>query len=529
MFIKYFDILSSPLTLHYEKFHSHSSIPSSILSIITIILSIIFAIYFLKDMLFHLNPTIFSFTKMINDIGKFPINESSMFHYFTFNNFPKTESPENLIEIFGIMYPSETITNYKDNLGNRTIISHYTYNKCPNYSSKYKNNNIEKLIIDFPLINGFCINGYYDAEKKIFTSVNDKNFNYPIQEYGSSNPNFTSYQILIQKCQNDSYNNFNKCKSSDYIDKILFENQIDVILQMINHEVDVSNFTTPIINKFVQIKLTFSPLSNIFSGNNLNFKPLKIRRNKNIFYTKWFEENSFFLEQNDINNYFSLYPIYTTFQFLMQNNVFIYEIKYKKIQNFLTNIGGTINALIKIAKIINFIIYKYQTYKDIEKIMLKRIYNLKKTQSLYYKNDTSKSSYDEIKKGTLKYINSLNNSCNKLNNYINLKRINKTPPIKKNKSNIMKIISHRHIPFTFLHDNYSLGKKIGCFKIFCYLFIKPDNNKSKKGKYVDIIKWYYRQVVSEENLFDLYFFCSKIEKIEDTDFKPYDFVNFLNQ
>ena len=188
---------------------------------------------------------------------------------------------------------------------------------------------------------------------------------------------------------------------------------------MINHEVDVSNFTTPIINKFVQIKLTFSPLSNIFSGNNLNFKPLKIRRNKNIFYTKWFEENSFFLEQNGINNYFSLYPIYTTFQFLMQNNVFIYEIKYKKIQNFLTNIGGTINALIKIAKIINFIIYKYQTYKDIEKIMLKRIY-LKKTQSLYYKNDTSKSSYDEIKKGTLKYINSLNNSCNLLQ----LKKIN---------------------------------------------------------------------------------------------------------
>ena len=93
----------------------------------------------------------------------------------------------------------------------------------------------------------------------------------------------------------------------------------------------------------------------------------------------------------------------------------------------------------------------------------------------------------------------------------------------------MKIISYRHIPFTFLHDNYSLGKKIGCFKIFYYLFIKPDRNKSKKGKYVDIIKWYYRQVVSEENLFDLYFFCSKIEKIEDTDFKPYDFVNFLNQ
>ena len=53
----------------------------------------------------------------------------------------------------------------------------------------------------------------------------------------------------------------------------------------------------------------------------------------------------------------------------MQNKIYIYERYYKKIQNFLADIGGTIKALTTIARVINLIFYKYQTYKDIEKIM----------------------------------------------------------------------------------------------------------------------------------------------------------------
>ena len=103
MFIKHLDILSDPLYLHYENFHSHSSIPSSILSILTLATCIAFALIFIKDIFYHLNPTSFCYTRQVEDAGIFPINESSMFHFFTFKNIPINESTERLIEIFGMM------------------------------------------------------------------------------------------------------------------------------------------------------------------------------------------------------------------------------------------------------------------------------------------------------------------------------------------------------------------------------------------------------------------------------------------
>ena len=526
MFIKHLDILSDPLYLHYENFHSHSSIPSSILSILTLATCIAFALIFIKDIFYHLNPTSFCYTRQVEDAGIFPINESSMFHFFTFKNIPINESTESLIEIFGMMDNSETIVNYKDNLGNRSLVSHYTYSKCPQKSSKYKYNHIENLILEKPLINGFCISGFYDAKNNIFTSVNDKNFIHPVEEHGTSHPNYTSYQILIQKCQNDTFNNFNNCKSSEYIDKILTENQVDAILEMMNQEVDVNNFSTPIINKLIQIRFTFAPGSTVFSLSNLNFQPLKVKTHKSLVFDEWYEENSYYFEQNDIKNYASNFPIYTSYQFWMQNKIYIYERYYKKIQNFLADIGGTIKALTTIARVINLIFYKYQTYKDIEKIMMTKINNIKKNEFFFLKNDTSKRSFEDNKKQIQK-ISFLNNSDAKFNNYVTINKSLDASQNKLSKFHVEKNITYKFIPFNFLKDNSNLGTHISFCEILWFLIIRPDHHKTKKGKYVDIIKWYYRQVISEQNLFDLYFFCSKIEKNEETSFRPYDFIKYL--
>ena len=88
MFIKHLDILSDPLYLHYENFHSHSSIPSSILSILNLATCITFAIIFIKDIIYHLNPTSFCYISNEKNVRNFPINESSLFHFFTLYNFP---------------------------------------------------------------------------------------------------------------------------------------------------------------------------------------------------------------------------------------------------------------------------------------------------------------------------------------------------------------------------------------------------------------------------------------------------------
>ena len=192
-----FDILSDALTLHYDKNKSHTSSISTILSIITSLICIFFGIFFLLEVIQHLNPTSFCYTRQEYDIGIFPINESSMFHFFTFPDFPKNENLQNIIEIFGYQdFEGTTIINYKDNVGSRLSFSHYTYSKCPQKSEKYKLNHIEDLIKKNPLNEGYCINGYYNITSKKYITIDNPNFPYPSDTKGTSNPNYTSYQII---------------------------------------------------------------------------------------------------------------------------------------------------------------------------------------------------------------------------------------------------------------------------------------------------------------------------------------------
>ena len=221
MFLKHLDILSDPLTLYYEKYHNHSSLISSIISLITCIICISFTIYSLINVIKHINPTSFCYTRQEDDVGIFPVNESSMFHFFTFNNFPENESLDSIIEIFGSMDYEGSIVNYKDNVRSRLKFSHYTYSKCPQFSNKYKLNHIEELIKDYPLINGYCIKGYYNKTSDTYITIDDENFPYPKDTKGTSNPNYTSYHIIVQNCQNDTFSNFNRCKSNEYINNVI--------------------------------------------------------------------------------------------------------------------------------------------------------------------------------------------------------------------------------------------------------------------------------------------------------------------
>jgi len=326
MFIKYLDILSEPLTLHFEKFNSHSSIISSILSLIACIFCFSYGIFLLLEIINHLNPTSFCYVSQERDIGNFPINESSLFHFFTLSHFPSNETLENVIEIFGFINLENSISTYKDTIGSRLNISHYTYNKCPLLSEKYKLNDIEELIKEYPLNDSYCISGFYNKTTNTYIKINEKNFPYPVNEKGTSNINFTSYQIIIQSCENDTFNNFNSCKPKDYINNIMKENEIDSIITMMTHEVDVNNYNKPIVNKFIQIRFTFTSKANIFSISNLNFQPLRVKTFNSLFFNGIYKEDySYYFEQNDIKNYQTNFSIYTSYQFWMQNKVYIYE------------------------------------------------------------------------------------------------------------------------------------------------------------------------------------------------------------
>ena len=537
MFLKHLDILSDPLTLHYQNFHSHVSTPSSCLSIIASLISLAFGIYSFLGLINHLNPTSFCYTRQEYDVGDFPVNESSMFHFFKFQGFPQNENLDSIMEIFGFMDFDDIVINYKDNTGSRLLISHYTYDKCPEKSEKYNLNNINNLIKEYSIINGYCISGYYNKSSDTYISVNDKNFPFPVDEKGTSHPNYTSYQIIIQSCENDTFHKFNNCKSQDYIDKVMTENIVDSIITMLTQEVDVSNYKNPIINKFFQVRMTFAPGSNVYTVSNLNFQPLRVMTYSHYLFDGIYREDySYYFEQNDLKNFETPFNIYTAYQFWMQNKVYIYERNYKKIQNFFADIGGTIKTITSIAKVLNFFFCKYQTFVDIEKIMNKRINELLEKQN----NNNTNNSFNN-KNNNNNVNNGINNKNNNNNNNkftslmkkdISQEKINQNDsnfPLTnnftqkvnkiKNTNNNFKSRNSR-LSFSYIKNNRNIRQSIGIFSSIWYQIFHLNN---KKGKYVDIVKWYYRQVISEQNLFDLYFFCQAIEKNENSIFDAYQF------
>ena len=513
MFLKYIDFISHPLTLHYQKFKQHSSTFSILLSFITYIILIIYSLYLFIDLIHHLNPTTFCYTRYEDDIGNFPVNETSMFHFFTFTSFPENENIENIIEIIGINNFDGSIIDYVLNLGSRLSFSHYIYGKCPENWNKYKLNNIENLIKENPINKGFCIVGYYNITINKYFSINDDNFPYPVIEKGASNPNFTAYQILIKSCENDTFYHFNKCKSKDYINDMMSNKIINVNLNMLNQEVDANNYKQPMIHKFFKIASVLS-LINTFSVNNINFQPLRVKSMNNLFDKNKFKlDYSYYFEQNDIKNIDALFPIYTSYIFWMQNKVYVYERNYRKFNNLMADIGGILNTIIAIAKIINYLFCKYQTFLDVEKILIKKIRGMNNNLNKNSMNkffDLSKKINYAFEKDLSKKNNNESNSI-MISKYSQNLKMSETPKIKIMNENKMNYNCFSYINGDnfLLNFNSKNGKKIGLFSLIWYQFF---NSKSKKSIYIQIIKNYYKQIVSEENLFDLYFFFSTFEK-----------------
>ena len=517
MFIKYIDFISYPLTLHYQKFKQHSSTFSIILSFITYIILISYCLYLFIDLIHHLNPTSFCYTRYEDDIGNFPVNETSMFHFFTFDDFPENENVEDIIEIIGINTIDGSLFDYTLNLGSRLSFSHYIYGKCPENWNKYKLNHIEHLIKENPINKGFCIIGYYNITNNKYISIKDDNFPYPIVEKGASNPNFTAYQIIIKSCENDTFYNFNKCKSKDYIYDRISNSIINVNLNMLNQEVDVNNYKEPIIHKFFTITFLFTQIDeefNTFSISNLNFQPLRVKSFNDFFFNNKYKlDYSYYFEQNDIKNIDTKFSVYTCFIFWMQNKVYVYERNYRKINKLMADLGGILNTIIAIAKIINFLFCRHQTILDVEKMLIKRIKNLKKNTINIFDYSKKIMSFDkDINKKNINESNSI-----MVSKYSQSLKMGEIPSFHKidtysvNLNNFRNLSNNYNNNFllTFYFNNQNFGKKINFFSGIWYQFF---NSKKKKSIYIRILQNYYKQIISEENLFDLYFFCSTFEK-----------------
>ena len=82
MLFKKFDFISPQITLYFKGDEKHSSIFSGIVTIISYTLIFIFMIYDIKDFINKDNPTIYFYNRYVKDTGSYPLNSSSIFHFF---------------------------------------------------------------------------------------------------------------------------------------------------------------------------------------------------------------------------------------------------------------------------------------------------------------------------------------------------------------------------------------------------------------------------------------------------------------
>ena len=133
--LKQFDFISPPITLYYKNHLKHTSYFSIFLSILSFILIVIFTVLFSLDFFLHKNPTAYYYNHYREDVGVYPLNSSSLFHFITIgeniNNFIYNKYS---ISVIGVNQRDDYILSNN----NESEYDHWIYEKCDGSEAKDK-------------------------------------------------------------------------------------------------------------------------------------------------------------------------------------------------------------------------------------------------------------------------------------------------------------------------------------------------------------------------------------------------------
>ena len=403
MILKKSDLLSPHITLYFKGDSIHSSIFSGILTIIAYIAIFSFSIYYTVGYIYRYNPTIYFYTKYVEDVGTFPLNSSSLFHFIALGDTASNENQEIDFQSIRIIGLDFSIENYYTN-NNLTNFDHWLYGPCNNNDIQ----NLSDIVIkDFPEKSA-CIWQFFNSEEQKYYNTTDKKFKWPALIHGCSHDKASNYGIIMEKCRNDSLKT--NCKSKSEID--LYFEHIFGILYFIDNYAEVLDFEHPYVKYLYKLTNGFYP--NSFTINHLNFNPALITSNDGIFVNHRTLDHSYQFTQNEkatLNNSNNT-NILLSFYFWMQNFQQNYERKYKKFQNVLSNLGG-ISSFIIIAKAINLCVNKYIILLDTEELVLKADEHNYKQQKIYCRPTILKRASEVLNPPKIKYNNQKSNNIDK--------------------------------------------------------------------------------------------------------------------
>ena len=391
MFLKKLDYISPSVTFYYKGFLSHSSILSGIISIISFILIIIVAIYFSLDIIKHQNPTAFYFNGFKEEVGIFPLNASSFFHYISLNS-----GAEELIN-GGFDFKSFRVigleTYFQEYYGNRNLnnYDHWLYGYCINETDTV---GINHLIKEDFFHNSACIRKYFSSSEQKYYSTDDPLFRWPVMAYGTFNSKNKFYSIILEKCQEETLHLINgeeksHCRSEKEINEAIGFNAA-AHLFFIDNLVDVLNYKNPISKYFYRIQNSIQYGG--YSINHLNFFPTLIKTHNGLIFDNIIEEVSYSFERNDAytynddnNNIYSVYYVW------LNNRIHYYERIYKRIQEIISSIGGIYQFITFVSIFLNRLYNNYIVLIETENLLNTSIYsekyNLNKIRRFHKKLD----------------------------------------------------------------------------------------------------------------------------------------------
>ena len=482
MFFKYCDLISPPITLFYKKEERHINIISGIISLLTYASLICSFVYYANEYFNKKINTFYFYNTLIDDSGIFPLNSSSMFHYIIIGNHPVDFRSVNIIGI------RKYITFYMQD-SDISKQEHWIYGYCTEYDSKGYDNYIENKT---QFIGGACVKKYWNVtEQRYYLYTDTEHFVYPTLEHGASNPNTKNYGVIIQKCNNNTQglNNDNSCHDIDAINDYMISSA-NVALYVIDHTIEVHNFSQPL--QTYLYKISNGMLGTIFTSNQLNFDPVLVRSHNGIMFDNYDIENSYIYNQNVKSNIESGETgILCCFYFWMQNRLQLYERTYQKIQDCFANFGGLSKMIFSISGLLNYLVNQYIT-----------IYDTIRLTNSHVKKEGQVSHQTHINTSTQSLLKDLYQTVEKDNHlHMNHTKVNQKPSsntgvILKEKIRSMKDIRQRKFNYT----------ELSIKDFFVYLGFICCRKFSQDAKGIERFDHLRRRILSEEFLFDLYFF-----------------------
>jgi len=299
-FMKKIDLLSPQITLYNKGLLHHTTIISSLLTILVVLAIFIFSVYYLyvfsnRDIQ---NLQFSSISYFIDDAGILPISSKGFFHFISITKNRMNQNEQEFdFQIFRAIGFETYIDDYKNNK-NLSEFDHWLYGPC---NKENDAEGLDSLIIQDYFTKSACIKKFYIHNEGRYYGSNESKFRVPQVAHGTSNNNNKFYSIMIEKCKEDTLKEiFGKeitCKKSTNETEDIFKYG-SINFNFIDEYIEIDKYKNPIRKIIYKIESNLD--KNNYFVNNINLSPSLLITYDGLIFASNKTEHSNIFKRNEI-------------------------------------------------------------------------------------------------------------------------------------------------------------------------------------------------------------------------------------